>query len=214
MDLELAKKLLSEKHLTLVDYDDKIYYDNREDLSIPLENHYGINIINNEWTFCFIRLERRNVPDIEILKKFENRSDAIDHLFLHVIRSYFFDKYIIQSRKSGCQINNLESIKIKMSELFIPEHYLCDKEQLKEHSICFYKTNNGWFESFIGVKNEIIATSKKGFPDEALFFSNTRLNSIYSLYLLDMYIKELLEVSNIIISYSDYQIANYLGYNI
>lgn len=214
MDLELAKKLLSEKHLTLVDHDDKIYYDNREDLSVPLENHYGINFINNEWAFCFIQLERRNIPDIEILKKFENKSDAMDHLFLHVIRRYFFDKYIIPSRKSGCQINNLESLKIKMSELFIPEYYLCEKEKSKEHSICFYKTNDGWFESFIGVKNETIATSKKGFPDEALFFSNARLNSIYSLYLLDIYIKELLEISNIILSYSDYQIANYLGYNI
>lgn len=214
MDLELAKKLLSEKNLTLIDYDDKIYYDNREDLSVPLENHYGINLINNEWTFCFIQLERRNIPDIEILKKFENKSDAIDHLFLYVIRRYFFDKFIIPSRKSGCQINNLKSLKIKMSELFIPEYYLCEKKKLIEHSICFYKINDGWFESFIGVKNEIIATSKKGVPDETLFFSNARLNSIYSLYLLDIYIKELLEISNVILSYSDYQIANYLGYNI
>lgn len=211
MELELAKKLLAEKHLILVEEENNIYHDNRINLSIPLENHYGIKKIENQWTFCFIELERRTIPKIKKIRAFKNKSDAITYLFLFVLRGYFFDKYIVPSRNSGYQINNLQSLKLKMSELGISDHYICEKGHLKEHSIYFYETENGWFESFIGEKHKIIATSKKGFT-EISFFSNVRLKSIYNLYLFDNYIKEVFEDSNIVLSFSDYEIANYLGY--
>ena len=41
-----------------------------------------------------------------------------------------------------------------------------------------------------------------------------RLNLIYGLYLLDNYRKEVLKNSNIVLSFSDYEIVNYLGYPI
>lgn len=213
MELELAKKLLAEKNLILVEEENNIYHDDRVNLSIPLENHYAIRNIENQWNFCFIELERRTIPKIKKIRSFKNKSDAITYLFLYLLRGYFFDKYIVPSRYRGYQINSLPSLKLKMLELGIPDNYICEKENLKKHSICFYETENSWFEGFVGEKNKIIATSRGNFT-ETDFFTNVRLGSIYSLYLLDNYKKEVLKNSNIVLSFNDYEIVNYIGYAI
>lgn len=163
--------------------------------------------------FLLYSARAKNYTKIEKIRTFKNKSDAITYLFLFVLRGYFFDKYIVPSRDWGYQINNLQSLKIKMSELGIPDHYICGKENLKEHSICYYKTEEGWFQAFIGTEKKVIAINKKGF-EETFFFENGRISLIHSLYLLDNYIKEIFENSNIILSFSDYEIANYLGYQI
>jgi len=213
MELELAKKLLAEKNLILVEEENNIYHDNRVNLSIPLENHYAIRNIENQWNFCFIQLERRTIPKIEKIRPFKNKSDAITYLFLYLLRDYFFDKYIVPSRDRGYPINSLQSLKLKMLELGIPDNYICEKENLKKHSICFYETENGWFEGFVGEKNKIIAASRGCFP-EGDFFIDIRLDLIYGLYLLDNYRKEVLKNSNIVLSFNDSEIANYLRYPI
>ena len=213
MELELAKKLLAEKNLILVEEENNIYHDDRVNLSIPLENHYAIRNIENQWNFCFIELERRTIPKIKKIRAFKNKSDAITYLFLYLLRCYFFNKYIVPSRDRGYPINSLPSLKLKMLELGIPDNYICEKENLKKHSICFYETENGWFEGFVGEKNKIIAASRGCFP-EGEFFMDTRLNLIYGLYLLDNYRKEVLKNSNIVLSFNDYEIVNYLGYPI
>lgn len=213
MELELAKKLLAEKNLILVEEENNIYHDDRVNLSIPLENHYAIRNIENQWNFCFIQLERRTIPKIEKIRSFKNKSDAITYLFLYLLRRYFYSKYIVPSRYRGYQINSLPSLKLKMLELGIPDNYICEKENLKKHSICFYETENSWFEGFVGEKNKIIAASRGNFT-ETDFFTNVRLGSIYSLYLLDNYKKEVLKNSNIVLSFNDYEIVNYIGYAI
>ena len=213
MELELAKKLLAEKNLILVEEENNIYHDDRVNLSIPLENHYAIRNIENQWNFCFIELERRTIPKIKKIRAFKNKSDAITYLFLYLLRRYFFNKYIVPSRDRGYPINSLQSLKLKMLELGIPDSYICEKENLKKHSICFYETENGWFEGFVGEKNKIIAASRGNFTEEE-FFINIRLDLIYGLYLLDNYRKEVLKNSNIMLSFSDYEIVNYLEYPI
>lgn len=213
MELELAKKLLAEKNLILVEEENNIYHDDRVNLSIPLENHYAIRNIENQWNFCFIQLERRTIPNIQKIRPFKNKSDAITYLFLYLLRRYFFNKYIVPSRDRGYPINSLQSLKLKMLELGIPDSYICEKENLKKHSICFYETENGWFEGFVGEKNKIIAASRGCFP-EGDFFIDIRLDLTYSLYLLDNYRKEVLKNSNIVLSFNDYEIANYLRYPI
>lgn len=213
MELELAKKLLAEKNLILVEEENNIYHDNRVNLSIPLENHYAIRNIENQWNFCFIELERRTIPKIEKIRSFKNKSAAITYLFLYLLRGYFFDKYIVPNRDKGYQINSLPSLKLKMLELGIPDNYICEKENLKKHSICFYETENGWFEGFVGEKNKIIAAGRGCFTEEE-FFIDIRLDLIYALYLLDNYRKEVLKNSNIVLSFNDYEIVNYLGYPI
>ena len=65
------------------------------------------------------------------------------------------------------------STKIKFfsaKSFFVPDNYICEKENLKKHSICFYETENGWFEGFVGEKNKIIAASRGCFPEGPLFF--------------------------------------------
>ena len=213
MELELAKKLLAEKNLILVEEENNIYHDDRVNLSIPLENHYAIRNIENQWNFCFIQLERRTIPNIQKIRPFKNKSDAITYLFLYLLRRYFYSKYIVPSRDRGYPINSLQSLKLKMLELGIPDSYICEKENLKKHSICFYETENSWFEGFVGEKNKIIAASRGNFP-EGDFFIDIRLDLIYGLYLLDNYRKEVLKNSNIVLSFSDYEIVNYLGYPI
>jgi len=205
--------LLSKKNIKIVDEGNIIYHDYRKVANVPLENHDAIILMDGVWKFCFVELERRNEPDIQVKKSFSSKSDALEHLFLNRLYWHWLFKYVVPNRDSVDKLWNIDVLREIMKDLSIPEKYLCTPEKLHEKSICVFKKDGKWFEAYIGTNKQMFESSEEGFDDEDWFFS-IRINSIYCLYLLDKYTEELLKRKKIKVPFSDIQIANFLGYDI
>lgn len=217
METKQVISLLKEKNIRIVDEGNTIYNDERENRNIPLDNHYGIILMDGVWKFCLIKLGRRNTPDIQVKMSFSSKSEALEHLFLSCLYQYYLMQCVVPNRGRISGKWNFKIFKLVMEKLHIPERYLCTPESSRDRSICVFKKNGKWFESYIGANKEVFDPPKEKFDtdwskDEDWFFT-VLLNSVYGLYLLEKYTEELLEKKEINTPFTDNQITNFLWYS-
>lgn len=216
MQTEQVILLLKQKDIIIREQENVVFHDNRLDMNIPLENHYGLVKSDNEqWNFCFIELERRNTPEFKIEKSFKSKEEALKFFFLNRIYRYYMDKYVIPSRDYSIKRWNINTVIETMKKNNIPLCYLSYGNINNANSIYYYCANDEWCSAYIGKSNEIIAKNTKDShsKDKDWFFSLC-LNSIYPLYLLDKYESELLKKNEISAPFSDIDRARFIGYNI
>lgn len=184
---------------------DKVYIDNRLDTSIPLENHYGISIEDGKWSYCFYVLERRNMPEIQIIKEFSNKEEAENYLFLKQLNSYFMEKYIVPSRDYDIENWTIETVRKDMNRLGIPQNYLSYSSERYSNSILYIKEEGLWYSGYVNSKDELMYKTSFGNDDQNWFLS-LYANEIYMLYLIDKYSQKIGE------KFSDEAILIVVGY--
>lgn|GEM_PF-3568942 len=215
MRLEQVVELLQEVGFKIAVEDNLIYHDERKGTNLPLENYYALIKDGDKWNFCFVVQERRNEPEITVEKSFSIEEEALNHFFLHRLKRYYMDNYVLPHRRklSGKKNWNENALVEAMKGLDIPITYLSTENEMNENSIYVTNTNGEWLSSFIGKDKNVIATAANGTKDENWFFE-LRLNQIYPLYLLDHYTAELIKKNILNHPYTDIEKANFLGYRV
>lgn len=205
---------MKDLNINLIKTSDKIYVDDRNDKSIPLENHYGIskgNGKNDTWNYCFYILERKNIPEIRVIKDFDSQEKAENYFFLKQLNDYFMNKYIIPNRDYTIEEWSLETVKNDMRRLGIPKKYLSYENNKNKNSIYYFKEDDLWYQGYINECGELYCRSKKG-NDESSWMFSLYANRVYVLYLFDLYKKELSDRKKMDVQFSDDDIATIIGY--
>lgn len=213
MTVDKVVSLLDDKGIRIVVEKDKIYEDNRLDMTIPLENHYGLMERINEWDFCFIKLEKRNIPEVEILKSFTNYGEALTYFFLNRIYNFYIQKFVVPARDYNVMDWSVPILIEQLQRLGIPEKYISYGKNIHSNSIYYFEENNLWFSAYIDHDKNIVAKSNMGMEDKNWFFS-LGLNDIYPLYLLDEYEKVLLENKEILEPFSEIDRGRFLEFDV
>lgn len=211
MRIEQVIDLLAEKGITIVKKDNIIYHDERVDTNIPLGNYYGIIYEEDKYKYCFVQQERKNIPQISIVKVFNREDEALTFFFLNRLKSYYVNTFVIPSRDYSIENWDINMVLNIMKKNNIPLKYLSYDNIKHDNSIIYYMMNNEWYRGYIGKYGQMVAKNIKGQESKNRFFKLS-LNDLYPLYLLDVYEEELLNKGRISHPFSDVDIANFIGY--
>ena len=210
-------KLLGEKNILIIDNGDRIYHDNRTNLQFPLESHYALIEEDLSWNFCFVMLERRSIPEIEIDKFFDTKDEAIIYFFLNRLGEFFLMEYIFPAREPFREmIWDIDEILRTMRKNNIPEKYFSYTGSVKPNSVFYYEKHGRWYREYLGKNCEVVAiTNKRGIgPEEKDGFLRLSLNDISLLYYLDEYVKEKIKEGKLDRDFTDVEKARYAYFNI
>jgi hypothetical protein len=205
-------KSLKEKDIELVAQGEKIYIDNRKDHSIPLENHYGISLEKQKWSYCFYELEKRNIPKITVIKQFETKEQAENYLFLRSLNDYFMFNYVVPNRDYNLEHWSLQTILEDMKRLKIPINYFSYETNVYANSIIYKEKNGKWYAGYINKQKKQIYEMPNGNEDKDWFLS-LYANDVFVLYLFDQYEEDLLAKKEINKTFTDNErliVLNYL----
>jgi hypothetical protein len=194
--------LLKEKGIELVDQDEKIYINNRKDHSIPLENHYGISLEMDKWSYCFYELEKKNISNTTIIKQFEKKEQAENYLFFKALHEYFIFTYVVPSRNYDLEHWSFQTIVDDMKRLKIPVEYFSYETNMYANSIICKEKNGKWYTGYINKHRKQIYETPNGNEDKDWFLS-LYANDVYVLYLFDQYEEDLLAKKEIDEAFTD-----------
>lgn len=213
MNLSLNQiiKLLDIKNIKVIADEAKIYIDERLSNNIPLENHYGVSIEGGSWSYCLYLLERRNVPEIQIIKQFQFREEALNYLFLKQLNHYYMNKYVVPNRQYDEKEWNMDVVFEEAKRLSIPLNYISFEKKINANSIYFVREKELWYSGYINSKKCIIHRTQNGIDDQEWFLSLS-MNKVYPLYLFDLYTKELKESGEVVQDFTDEDKLIFLGY--
>jgi hypothetical protein len=215
MELEQLITILGKKKIKITKHNNEVKHDWRDIPNIALEDYDTIVKDNNTYKFCKVRGERRDTPEVTVVRNFLSEDEAYNFFFLNRLYSFYMDKYVIPSRDYSIKHWNIDNIIETMKINSIPLHYLSYNKINNPNSIYYYIEKNEWFSGYVGKSCDIIAKYSQGTKiEEKDWFLSLCLNSIYPLYLLDIEEKELLTKKEITEPFSDEERARFIGYNI
>jgi len=182
-------ELLKEKGMRIIIAKDKIYHDYRIVADTPLYSYEGISLISNKWSLCIFDKERSN-GEMEVLKQFSSKEEAITYWFIRKIYRFFMDSFVIPSRNREIKNWTVNTVVEEMKRIGIPLTYLSYGDKVNKNSILFSKENDKWLSGYVNHKEELVFKTNNGTSDDNWYLSLFG-NRIYTLYLFDLYTEEL-----------------------
>ncbi|WP_312503365.1 hypothetical protein [Lacrimispora sp.] len=208
MYVNKVKILLNELDIQIIDEGVIIYHDNNG--NIPLENHYAIRLNeNNNWEFCFVQLERRNLPEYRQIKEFHSKEEALTYFFLDRLRDYFMTNIVSKKVDFSVKNWNQEILKERLEVCNITQGYIFYENI---YSLNSFEENGDWYNSLSDREGKIIVVSPPLADKNTAYLSTFR--RIYLLHLFFQYLEKERVKQCINEKFTDMEIARYLKYNL
>jgi hypothetical protein len=187
MELDDAITLLKSIGIRIVEINGEIFHDETPNENMPFYDHYGIICDNGEWYYVFSKVERVTIPEVEKIKKFDSKNDAVKFLFLKCLHKYLLQEKILPAINPTINMWNMDAVKEFLITNNIPDTYFSYNNSISKNSMHYYKKDLLYFE-YIGKNGEPLARSLCGFDhyEESDVWRGSILY-ISLLYMLDIF---------------------------
>jgi len=211
MNIKQAAELLNREGKSMLLKSNEL----QEEVS-AFSNYYHLKLNEHKWLYGVWMVERQNNPYIKVEKEFESEEEAAKYLFLKLLSSHYFSKYVGEFMKRHPELAIGEDsfdergLRQSMSLLKIPSSFLIkDKTQAKNRAIMLNeKGDEQNFLSFVNSNGEIVHSSLPMDNQSALFFA---FKGIYMLYLFEKKVSPLLESYDLRDEFTDHDINFFIS---